>query len=100
MRKNARWIWITTEKEAFRNIKEALTTTPVLVCPDFNQPFTLQADASTHGLGAVLTQNLDGGERVIAYASRTLNQVEKNYSATELECLAVVWGIRRMRDYL
>lgn len=100
MRKNARWAWTATEEEAFRSIRKALTTAPVLACPDFNQPFTLQTDASTLGLGAVLTQNLDGGECVIAYASRTLNQAEKNYSATELECLAVVWGIRRMRDYL
>ena len=98
--KNARWRWGDTEETAFRTLKNALTTAPVLACPDFRRPFTLQTDASTVGLGAVLTQEFDEGERVIAYASRTLNPAERNYSATELECLAVVWGIRRMRDYL
>jgi hypothetical protein len=98
--KNARWKWADTEERAFEALKKALTTAPVLACPDFSRIFTLQTDASTLGLGAVLTQDSDDGERVIAYASRTLNPAEKNYSATELECLAVVWGIRRMRDYL
>ncbi|KMQ87188.1 reverse ribonuclease integrase [Lasius niger] len=99
-RKNARWTWTTVEEGAFIRLKDALTSAPVLACPDFGQPFTLQTDASAYGLGAVLTQQLAEGEQVIAYASRTLNSAEKNYSATELECLAVVPGIRRMRDYL
>ncbi|XP_036143394.1 uncharacterized protein K02A2.6-like [Monomorium pharaonis] len=92
--------WGTNQQEAFNDLKRTLTTAPVLACPDFSRQFVLQTDASTTGLGAVLTQNFPEGERVIAYASRTLNSAERNYSATELECLAVVWGIRRMRCYL
>ncbi|XP_025271338.1 uncharacterized protein LOC112639973 [Camponotus floridanus] len=99
-KKRAGWTWGTPEDAAFRQLKEALTSTPVLACPDFQKPFLLQTDASSHGLGAVLTQHQTEGKRIIAYASRTLNDAERNYSATELECLAVVWGIRRMRDYL
>lgn len=85
---------------AFETLKAKLTEAPVLACPDFTQPFTLQTDASNYGLGAVLTQELEGEERVIAYASRHLNGAEKNYSATEKECLAIIWGIRQMRPFL
>ncbi|KAL6417016.1 hypothetical protein ACFW04_014726 [Cataglyphis niger] len=99
-RKNAKWKWGIEETTAFRELKKTLVSAPVLACPDFARRFILQTDASTSGLGAVLTQNFEEGERVIAYASRTLNSAEKNYSATELECLAVVWGIRRMKGYL
>ncbi|KMQ88444.1 reverse ribonuclease integrase, partial [Lasius niger] len=99
-KKNARWAWGPDEDATFRTLKDALISAPVLACPDFSRRFFLQTDASTSGLGAVLTQYFEEGERVIAYASRTLNGAERNYSATELECLAVVWGIRRMKGYL
>jgi len=99
-RKNARWQWGEEEEQAFQTLKKALASSPVLACPDFTRRFFLQTDASTTGLGAVLTQHFEDGEKVIAYASRTLNGAEKNYSATELECLAVVWGIRHFRGYI
>lgn len=75
-------------------------TAPVLACSDFSREFILQTDANQKGLGTVLTQHFDQGEWIIAHASRTLKEAERNYSATELECLAVVWDIRRMREYL
>ena len=73
---------------------------PILACPDFEVPFVLQTDASNTGLGGVLTQNRDGAERVISYASRTLTDAERRYSTTEKECLAILWAIHKFRAYL
>ena len=100
LQKRTRWTWTEEAQAAFETLRHQLATAPVLTCPDFDQPFVLQTDASQGGLGAVLTQDHDGKERVVAYASRTLNAAERNYSVTEKECLAVVWGIRKMRPYL
>ena len=39
-------------------------------------------------------------ERIICCASRSLNQAEKAYPATKLECLAIVWAVAKFRPYL
>ncbi|XP_073831437.1 uncharacterized protein [Musca autumnalis] len=100
LKKGKHWRWTEDQQTVFEILKIRLTEAPVLACPNFTVPFTLQTDASDYGLGAVLTQVLEGTERVIAYASRVLNGAERNYSATEKECLAIIWGIRKMRPYL
>lgn len=81
-------------------LKVTMTSAPTLAQPGFSLPFTLQTDASSTELGAVLTQFIDGAKRVIAYASRTMATPEKNFKVTEQECQAVIWAVRKFRPYL
>ena len=99
-KKSQSWEWGEEQIRAVDLIKKHLVSPPTLACPNFELPFTLQTDASSVGLGAVLTQVIDGFERVIAYASRSLSEAEKKYTVTEQECLAVIWAIRKCRCYL
>ena len=71
-----------------------LITTPVLAYPKFDQPFTLHTDASGWAVGAILSQESVGGERVITYYSHQLSKTERNYSTTEREALAVVTAVK------
>ena len=88
--------WTTTCQSAFDNLKQHLLSPPILKPPNFSLEFTLCTDASDTGLGAVLQQ----GTQVVAYASRTLNPAERNYSVIEKECLALVYAVKQFRHYL
>ena len=88
--------WKIVHQQAFDRLKHLLTTAPVLGYADFSQPFILETDASHQGLGAVLSQELQGKRRVIAYASRRLRPTERNmdnYSSMKLEMLALKWAV-------
>ena len=88
-------------RNAMEQIKLALTTAPVLIHPDYSKPFLVQCDASVSGIGAVLCQlDKDGEERPIFYYSHKLNKAQRNYSITELECLAAVSAVKKFRPYL
>lgn len=100
LRKSKKWSWGEEQEEAFRALKEKLVSAPILKCPDFSLPFILQTDASSTGLGAILSQETTEGERPIAFASRSLTPSERNFSTTEQECLAVLWAIEKFRPYL
>ncbi|KMQ83753.1 reverse ribonuclease integrase, partial [Lasius niger] len=100
LKKNHSWEWGDNQKAAFESIKECITSPPILACPKFELPFVLQTDASSVGIGAVLTQETEGVEQVIAFASRALSEAERKYATTEQECLAVVWAIKKFRPYL
>lgn len=92
--------WEQEQDEAFTNLKHILTSDSLLQYPDFSKEFILTTDASKGALGAVLSQGDIGKDRPIAYASRTLNKAERNYSTTEQELLAIIWAINQFRPYL
>ena len=60
----------------------------------------LETDASRIGISAILMQDTPEGRVVIGYASRVVRDAEVNYNISELECLAVVWGVKHFRPYL
>ena len=89
--------WKEEHQKAFQQLKDALTSAPVLAFTDFSKPFILETDASQEGLGAILSQKQpDGTQRVVAYASRCLRPTERNetnYSSFKLEMLALKWAV-------
>jgi transposase InsO family protein len=98
--KGVHFVWQSTHQKAFDELKRSLTTAPVLAMPDNESPYLLDTDASDTGLGAILSQVQNGEERVIAYASRTLQKPERNYETTRKELLAVVYGLKQFKQYL
>ena len=95
------FVWTDECQKAFDELKMKLTSAPVLAYPDFTKPFILQTDASLDGCGAVLVQEQEGKERVISYASRSLQQGERRYPAHKLEFKALHWAATvKFRDYV
>lgn len=100
-RKSQRIQWSEAAEESFLRIKQALVSAPVLAAPNFDKPFTIQCDASDVGLGCVLSQlDSESREVPVAFASRTLSRTERRYTATEKECLAVLFGVQKFRPYV
>ena len=85
--------------QAFMFLKEKLVSTPIVVAPDWNLPFELMCDVSDYVIGAVLGQKRERTFQVIYYASRTLNDVQLNYSTIEKELLEIVFAFDKFRPY-
>ena len=86
--------------QAFEELKRRLVNAPILVAPDWSQPFELMCDASDTCVGAILGQRMDKHFRPIYYASKTLTDTQQNYTTTEKELLAVVYAFDKFRSYL
>lgn len=82
--------------EAFEKLKHLIISHPILRFPNFEKTFTLTTDASNYAIGAVLSQE----GHPVCFASRTLNNHERNYSATDKEFLAIMWSVNYFRPYL
>jgi len=99
-RQSVEFEWKTEQQMAFQKLKQALCDAETLAFFDKDAETQVIADAGPVGLGAVLVQIQNGEHRVICYASRSLSDVERRYSQTEKEALALVWACERFHVYL
>ena len=89
--------WTPETQASFQQLKDKLSSPPVLAFPDFQRPFYLVTDASSVGIGSCLMQLYGTKYRPVAYYSRKLRAAEKNYTVTEQESLSVVEALKHFR---
>jgi hypothetical protein len=101
-KKDVKFEWTEREQRAFDKIKEAVTSAPVLVLPDCDQLFHIEADGSGFATGAVLSQLLseDNKWHPVTFLSKSLNEVERKYQIHDTEMLAIVQALEEWRHYL
>ncbi|GJY47998.1 reverse transcriptase domain-containing protein [Tanacetum coccineum] len=100
LEKNTLFIFSKECIQAFQILKKKLTEAPILIAPDWDQPFELMCDASHYAIGAVLGKRIEKHFRPIHYASKTITEAESNYTTMEKEMLTVVYAFEKFWSYL
>jgi len=102
IRSDQTWNWGTKEQEAFERLKMAVTTAPILASPQDSEPFCIEANSSDFASGAVLSQQLPGEEKwhPVAFYSKSLSPVERNYEIHDKEMLAIIRTLKEWRHFL
>ncbi|GKD79292.1 reverse transcriptase domain-containing protein [Tanacetum coccineum] len=95
LEKNTPFIFLEDCTLAFQTLKKKLTEAPILIVPNWDQPFEIMCDASDYAIVAVLGQRIEKHFRPIHYASKTMTEAETNYTTTKKEMLAVVYAFEK-----
>ena len=95
------WEWTPACSQAFKRLKEALTSEPILALPEPDRPYVVHTDFSHHAVSAVLEQQKsDGKYHIIAYASRTCTDAEAKLGPTDGELLAILYAVEKFHGYI
>jgi len=92
--------WDERADKAVQNMKNALTTYPVLRQPDFKKPWIVCSDASDYACGGCVSQEHDGKLCPVAYCSRAFKGPELKYTVQEKECLGVIYCLKKFTQYI
>ena len=100
-RKDEKWWWGDEQQKVFDELKKVFTSKPVLVAPDLDKEFSVEADASNYATGGVLSMKYsDKKWRPVAFISKSLSDTERNYEIHDKEMLAVVRCLEAWRHFL
>jgi len=101
------WTWSGKKQMAFEDLKTVVTTAPVLMSPQDSEPFQVEADSSDFATGAVLSQQSTADRKwhPVAFYSKSLSSVERNYEIHDKEMLAIIRALEEcvtnfIRPYL
>lgn len=101
LKKDTPWKWTSKCSGAVETVKTMITSDLVLTHYNPELPLVLACDASSYGIGCVLSHVFPTGEeRPVAFASRSLNVAEKKYSQVDKEALSIIWGVKKFQQYL
>ncbi|KAG5718770.1 hypothetical protein E4T56_gene2724 [Termitomyces sp. T112] len=100
--KDTAWQWEPPQQAAFDTLKQSVASKPVFLFPDNDSPFHVEADSSDFATGAVLSQQSkeDGKWYPVAFYSKSLNAVERNYEIHDKEMLAIIPSFEEWRHFL
>jgi hypothetical protein len=100
IKKDVKWEWTKTCSESYKYFIRVITSEPAMAQPIIGLPFIVYSDGSRFAIGGVLTQIQNGAECIIEYASRLLKGAELNYGISDIECLAVVFLVKKWHHFL
>ena len=98
--KGKKFIWNEKAQNAFETAKNRLSDEKIIFFADFSLPFILITDASNFAVAGVLMQIQNGKQRIISCVSKTLDETQCRWSATERECYAIVFAIEKLAYFL
>ena len=99
-RKDQKFVWTKSYEDALNKVKDAIVNSPVITNFDPTKETILTTDASSYGIGAVLSQTDKGQEKVVSFFSRTLNESERKLPQIQREALAIVDSVKRFHKFL
>ncbi|BES92812.1 Hypothetical Protein NTJ_05622 [Nesidiocoris tenuis] len=100
LKNNTRFKWTAKHEAAFIRLKQEVASDTVLMPFDPQLPVQLACDASPHGVAGILSHIVNGVERPIAFASRSLTPAEQGYSQLDREALAIIFAVDHFYQYL
>ena len=98
--KSTPWMWDSAQSRAFQLVKEEVSKPTTLALYDPDAPTKISADASSHGLGAVLLQQSNEVWSPVAFASRSMSETERRYAQIEKEALAMTWACEKFANFI